>query len=312
MPRRSAPHARAPGRGRAKGFAQPAHAAHPAGAAARRQPTETPWDRASRWYDNLVGERGSEFQQAVVIPGAVRLLAVKKGEKLLDLACGQGVLSRALHDQGAMVTGVDLSEQLIEFARARSARGIRYLVGDATHLAALPSGEFDAVACVLALQNMEAPQSALGEVARLLRPGGRLVAVVMHPAFRIPRQTRWGWDEERKLLFRQVDRYLSPLKIPVDVRPFHSPGKTRTWTYHRPLQDYVKALTDNGLVLNAVEEWPSHKTSQPGPAADAENRARQEFPLFLAFRALKPESSAHLSTSEGSDHAAAQTQSPRP
>lgn len=254
-----------------------------------RRPAGTPWDRASLWYDTLVGQLGSEYQQAVVIPGTLRLLSVKKGEKVLDLACGQGVLSRALHQRGATVTSVDLSEQLIQIARRRSPKDIRFLVADAARLAPLESGEFDAVACVLALQNMAAPELALKAAARALRTAGRLVAVVMHPAFRIPQQSRWGWDEQRQLLFRQVDRYLSPLKVPIDVRPFRAPGSAQTWTYHRPLQDYVKAMADAGLLIDALEEWPSHKTSQPGPVAAAENRARQEFPLFLALRAIKAE-----------------------
>ncbi|MSQ13520.1 MAG: SAM-dependent methyltransferase [Dehalococcoidia bacterium] len=250
------------------------------------------WNRAARWYDGLVGEQGSEFQREVVIPGTLRLLGIRQGERVLDLACGQGVLSRALHERGAQVTGVDLSTQLVEIARRRSPKGIRFLVADAVRLVGLDDGRFDAVTCMLALQNMESPEVALHEASRVLRPDGRLVLALMHPAFRIPRQSRWGWDEERKLLYRGVDRYLTPLKAPIDMRPFRAPGQI-TWTYHRPLQDYVKALADAGMLVDALEEWPSHKASQPGPMAAAENRARQEFPLFLAMRAVKSTRSPH-------------------
>lgn len=277
---------RPPGeRAGARGFAQPS-----APLRDRRLGSEAAqggaWDRAARWYDGLVGEQGSEYQREVVIPGTLRLLGVRQGERVLDLACGQGVLSRALHEHGAQVTGVDLSAQLVEIARRRSPGGIRFLVVDAARLDGLTNGSFDAVTCMLALQNMESPEGALREASRVLRPGGRLVLALMHPAFRIPRQSHWGWDEERKLLYRGVDRYLTPLKAPIDVRPFRAPGQT-TWTYHRPLQDYVKALAGAGLLVDALEEWPSHKVSQPGPMAAAENRARQEFPLFLAMRAVK-------------------------
>jgi SAM-dependent methyltransferase len=172
-------------------------------------------------------------------------------------------------------------------AQQRSAKSIRYLVGDARRLKALADRAFDAVVCVLAAQNMEPLEPALAEWARLLRPGGRLVLVINHPAFRIPRQSGWRWDEERQLLVRTVDRYLTPLKIPIDMRPFNRPGQKTTWTYHRPIQAYVNGLVAAGLAVVALEEWPSPRTSQPGPQARAENRARAEFPLFLALRAVR-------------------------
>jgi hypothetical protein len=121
----------------------------------------------------------------------------------------------------------------------------------------------------------------------VLRPGGRIVMVILHPAFRTPRQTRWGWDEQRQAQYRAVDGYMSPRRVPIDVRPFRAPGEAQTVTYHRPLQAYVQALTDAGFAVTRLEEWISHKVSQPGPVADAENRARQEFPLFLAILAEK-------------------------
>ena len=59
-----------------------------------------------------------------------------------------------------------------------------------------------------------------------------------------------------------------------------------TLTYHRPLQTYVRALAEAGLLIDALEEWPSLRQSQPGTRAQAENRARREIPMFLAIRTL--------------------------
>jgi len=78
-----------------------------------------------------------------------------------------------------------------------------------------------------------------------------------------------------------------PRKHPIITNP--GLDKTRhTWTYHRPLQTYIKALAKAGFLIDALEEWPSHKKSQPGPRAQAENSAREEIPMFLAIRAVKP------------------------
>ena len=68
------------------------------------------------------------------------------------------------------------------------------------------------------------------------------------------------------------------------------PGKTPeqyTWTFHKPIEAYVKALRNAGLLIDAIEEWPSHKTSTSGPRAAAENTARKEIPMFLAMRMVK-------------------------
>src|SRR5687767_14139675 len=60
----------------------------------------TDWGGVADWYDQLVGEAGSEYHREVVLPGVVRLLNPKAGEKMIDVACGQGVLCRLLHERG--------------------------------------------------------------------------------------------------------------------------------------------------------------------------------------------------------------------
>jgi hypothetical protein len=90
-----------------------------------------------------------------------------------------------------------------------------------------------------------------------------------------------------------VDRYLVPRKTPIVAHPGSAP-EVYTWTFHKPIELYVKALRQAGLVIDALEEWPSHKISEPGGRAAAENIARKEIPMFLAIRAIKPAvASAH-------------------
>src|SRR4051794_9941153 len=79
----------------------------------------TDWGDVADWYDNLVGESGSEYHREVVLPGVVRLLAPKTGERAADIACGQGVLCRILRERGVEVTGVDAAAELIRAARER-------------------------------------------------------------------------------------------------------------------------------------------------------------------------------------------------
>jgi len=110
--------------------------------------------------------------------------------------------------------------------------------------------------------------------------------VMMHPCFRSPKETSWGWDEQQKVQYRRINRYLLPRKHPIVAHPGQKTGEY-TWTFHKPIEAYVKSLRSANLLIDALEEWPSHKTSTSGPRAAAENTARKEIPLFLAVRAVK-------------------------
>jgi SAM-dependent methyltransferase len=248
-------------------------------------PIRTDWGEVADWYDQLVGPEGSEYQQRIVIPGVLRLLAAQRGQAVLDVACGQGVLCRAMEARGIQATGVDRAQELIHAARRHGPPTIHYHVGDAANLSFLPPGRFDAAACVLAIQNIHAPGPVFAGVATALRPLGRLAIVMMHPCFRGPRETAWGWDELTKVQYRRIDRYLLPRKSPIVTHPGSDPTQY-TWTFHRPIESYAKWLRQAGLLIDAIEEWPGHKTST-GARAAAENAARKEIPIFLAVRAIK-------------------------
>ena len=247
---------------------------------------KTDWSNVAEWYDRLVGDAGSEYHQHVVLPGVIRLLDPQPKQKIVDVACGQGVLCRLLRERGTEVTGIDAAEPLINAAIARGPADIRYQVGDARELSMLAPNAFDAAACVLAIQNIHPIQPLFEGVARTLRDRGRFVIVMMHPAFRGPKETAWGWDDQHKVQYRRVDRYLVPRKSPIVAHPGAAPD-VYTWTFHKPIEAYVKSLRNAGLLIDALEEWPSHKTSNPGPRAAAENAARKEIPMFLAIRAIK-------------------------
>jgi len=241
----------------------------------------TSWAKSADWYDGIIGERGSELYQAVVIPGALNLLAPKRGERVLDLGCGQGVFSRALAQEGCQVTGVDAAPTLIQKARTYPVKPpVRYLARDAAQIEDL--GEFDAASAILCVQNMEHLDVVSSAAAKVLKPGGRMLWVVNHPAFRIPRQSSWGNDEVTKIQYRRTDAYSSTLSIPIIMHPGKADSESTT-SFHRSLQTLTGTGFSAGLVLAGIEEWYSHKESQPGPRARAENRARKEFPLFLAL-----------------------------
>lgn len=258
------------------------------------QKSKTDWSNVADWYNNLVGVEGSEYQREVVHPGVLKLLGDVAGRKILDVACGQGVLCRLLQSKRASVTGVDAARELIEAARKHasnetSENRIDYLVGDARELLSIKTiagKTFDAMTCILAIQNFHPIAPLFHAAAQLLNPGGRFVIVMMHPAFRGAKESHWGWDDDAAVQFRRVDRYLVPRKAPIYANPGKKDGNY-TWTFHKPIEAFVGAAVKAGLLIDGLEEWPSHKQSQPGPRAAAENTARKEIPMFLALRCVK-------------------------
>ncbi len=257
---------------------------------------DTSWNKVADWYDDLLESGGDSYQEKVIAPNLLRLITPKTGMKILDLASGQGFFSRKFAAAGAEVIGVDSSEKLVEMARRRAAGDsvaprLRFEVSDAGKIPFIKDGSMDAVAIVLALQNIKDVAGVFAESARVLRAGGTLVFVLNHPAFRIPKQSSWGFDEKTKTQFRRVDEYLSELSAEIEMHPGAPAAESRagahTLSFHRPLQFYFKALEKSGLVVARLEEWISHKKSEPGPRAAAENKTRKEFPLFLAMVAVK-------------------------
>jgi SAM-dependent methyltransferase len=251
----------------------------------RRAAAATAWDPVADWYAGWVGEQGSEHHRRLAIPAVLDLLKPLSGEQILDLGAGSGVLAPTIAAAGAHYTGVDASLRLLSYARQRHGRSGRFLLGDATRLPALrelDAGSFDGVVFMLSVQDMNPLDAVFASAAWALRRGGRLVLLITHPCFRVPRQSGWGWDETRKLRYRRIDRYLTPLAVPMKT---YNSGRGATRSYHRPLEAYVNGLAACGLRIDQFREIPTYQVAPDGARARAENLAHREIPLFLGIRA---------------------------
>lgn len=240
---------------------------------------KTSWGPVADWYDTYLEVTPDSYQAMVIAPNLLRALALKKGERVIDVACGQGYFTRLFAEAGAVATGADISKELIATAKKRSPK-IDFNIAPADHLTFAKDSSFDAATVILAIQNIENIADVFAEVKRILKPGGRFVLVMNHPAFRIPKRTSWGWDETTKTQYRRVDGYLSAATIPIDMHPGQSKS-AQTLSYHRSLQDFFKALSKSGFAVTRLEEWISHKKSEKGPKQKAEDTARKEIPLFM-------------------------------
>lgn len=108
---------------------------------------------------------------------AAKRLCVRKGERVLDLCCGTGDLTREIARQApeSEVVGADFSSQMLEIAR-RKDEGRQYVEADALNLP-FADGEFDAISVAFGVRNFEDTRKGISEIARVLRPGGRLLVL---------------------------------------------------------------------------------------------------------------------------------------
>ena len=255
------------------------------GKGALEKPDKTSWGGVSDWYDNYLETNKDSYQEKVIAPNLARLLDVKKGMHILDLACGQGFFSRKFAALGADVVGADISKELIAAATKRSPK-IPFHATPADKLAFAQGETFDAVTIVLAIQNIENMQGVFAEAWRVLKPGGRMILVLNHPVFRIPKRSSWGFDESQNTQYRRIDAYISSTTSKILMHPGQKESEA-TISYHRSLQEFFKALNKAKFAVSRLEEWNSHKKSQEGPRQKAEDTARKEIPLFMMIEATK-------------------------
>jgi ubiquinone/menaquinone biosynthesis C-methylase UbiE len=216
------------------------------------------WDANAAFWDEQM-ESGHTWQQFLIEPAVERLLRLERGERVLEVACGNGEFARRMAELGAKVLATDFSEAMLE--RARSHGGdIEYRAVDATDEAALAAlgddGSFDAVVCNMAIMDMREIEPLARAAWALLRPGGRLLLSTVHPAFNsgtmvlVTERT----EDEDGLIRRhyvKVSHYAKPYVtkgIAVEGQP------VLHYYFHRSLTDIVRPFLAAGFVLEDLDE----------------------------------------------------------
>ena len=247
------------------------------------------WDRKAGFWDDRFGE-GNDFHRTVVEPAADRLLALRPGERVLDVACGNGAYSRHLAAAGARVLAVDFSATFLDRARGRTgehADRLEFRLVDATDadaLRALGSHAFDAVSCNMALMDMADIAPLAAALPALLAPGGRFVFTVLHPCFNSLGATMTAALEDRagELVVRRAVLVEGYLDVPPG-RGCGMPGEPISHYYfQRPLHALLGTFFRAGLVLDGLEE-----PAFPGDGRPLNWSGLSQIPPVLAAR-LRP------------------------
>lgn len=244
----------------------------------------SPYDDIAVWYDSWVGTHSLHddpyFQPIEVLLGDV------VGQRICDLACGQGRVARHLADRGARVVGIDLSTKLLAIARRyeqEQPRGIDYLQTDARNLDVAALGVFDGVLCFMALMDIPDLDATLRGVVEILRPGGWFAFAILHPCFHTALS---GEIETPEGVVRTIGRYFQEGHWRSDIRT-GPPGKVGA--YHRTLSTYVNALVDAGLQVARLSEPRVALAVPDSPAFAGSSRSVwAEAPAILVALCRKP------------------------
>jgi SAM-dependent methyltransferase len=194
------------------------------------------------------------------------------GARTIELGCGEGRVARDLVQRGHRVVGVEPARTLAFHARDADAVSA-YVVADG---AAVPSGSdaFDLVVAYNSLQVVADMRGTVREAARLLRPGGHFCLTVSHPAMDLGKFV----ETDAGTVFAVRPSYFESRRVEDTVVVDGLEVTCRGWTY--TLEDYVRALGDAGLVVEALRE--------PRPRAPSGRYERWlDVPLFLMARTVK-------------------------
>ncbi|MCF8010502.1 MAG: class I SAM-dependent methyltransferase [Clostridiales bacterium] len=127
-----------------------------------------------RWYSTAAGRVIDRIEKGVIF----QFLNLQAGDNVLDAGCGTGNYSLDLHQKGFRVTGTDISKGMIEKARKKASSEIQFIKADVCSLP-FESNSFDSAVSVTALEFVPEIYSALQEIYRVVKVGGRIVVGVI-------------------------------------------------------------------------------------------------------------------------------------
>ncbi len=201
-----------------------------------------------------------------------------RGKRVLDLGCGYGWHCRYAVEQGASaVVGIDISEKMIEKAKALTHSSIIRYERKAIEDFEAVAGSFEVVLSSLTLHYIRDLAPIFVKVSKLLVSGGNLCYSVEHPVFTSMEQQDWCYDEDGKISHWPVDGYFQE-----GLRRTNFLG-AEVIKYHRTVESHFRALSAGGFsVENLAEPLPSNEKIKKMGWQDEIRR-----PMMLIIRAVK-------------------------
>jgi SAM-dependent methyltransferase len=218
-------------------------------------------ESAHAWIEGV--DQGDLNRELVLDPAMLELCGDVQGLRVCDVGCGEGRFCRMLSARGADVVGIDPTPLLIEEARRRDPGGA-YIEAHAEKLP-LEDNSFDLVISYVTLVDIADYRTAIREMARILKPGGRLISANLN-GFATSVPTGWIRNEANEKVVFPVDNYMQERPEWVEW------SGIRIINWHRPLSAYMQAYLACRLNLRHF--------SEPLPSAEALER-RPDYTDYL-------------------------------
>jgi SAM-dependent methyltransferase len=202
------------------------------------------WEKHAAWWQQGFTDGADPEYEDQILPLIEHHLRGRR--RVLDVGCGEGQVSRRIARLGADVVGIDPTAAQIRVARERG--GPAHFIRARSEQIPATSAGFDAVVVCLALEHVEAFEAAIGEVARVLAPGGLFLLLLAHPFLQSP-GSGWVADLNSDDHFWRIGPYL-PDDVAIDEI---APG-VQLQFIHRPLSRYVHAMGRVGLLIEDMVE----------------------------------------------------------
>jgi len=252
------------------------------------------WDANAEAWTKLAREGYDVYRDYLNTPAFLAMLPDVSSLSGLDIGCGEGHNTRLLARQGARMTGIDISEKFIDYARQSEVAerlGIDYQVASAVELP-FKDGSFDFATAFMSLMDIPENDLALVEARRTLKAGGFLQFSICHPCSTTPHRRNLRDANGRTYALElggyfdrmdgQIEEWLfgaAPREAKEGLRPFRVPR------FHRTVSEWLNAAYEAGFVVERIEE----------PRADDDAVARcpdmqdtQVMPYFLHVRCRRP------------------------
>ncbi|MFA6365012.1 MAG: methyltransferase domain-containing protein [Candidatus Paceibacterota bacterium] len=239
------------------------------------------WNIIAREYDTLI-TRGDFFRTHLLDPEVLSCLGHVAGKTILDVGCGQGYFSYILSTKGAIITGIDGAPEMITYANKHYPESsiLHFSVADATQPLLFPDASFDGALANMVLMDISDITTLIQELRRVVRPRGFFVFSILHPFFSVGKIGKHIGEIVRgELPHYELKHYHTPRAI-----PWHIPHTSHeTVVYHRPLEYYMNALSQNGWHVTEFHE----PVFDPQDVLEKSNAKKllAEIPPLLVIRA---------------------------
>src|SRR6266480_1460896 len=209
------------------------------------------WDANASFWVQIIREHRDKYRNELTDPAILKAIGEPAGLAVLDAGCGEGYLSRILASNGATVTGVDSSARLIEAARTQNpadALPVSFDVGSVDELPYRDS-TFDLVVCNHLINDQDRPRKPVSGFARVLRSGGRLIILMLHPCFYNKHAER---DQATNGMIASSYFDIRSVEQTFKVGGLTSPAANIAW--FRPLEFYTEELRKSGFAITSLTE----------------------------------------------------------